>query len=48
MVALLVFDVRTTTMVVFSRLALNASAWTTRTGRRLAGLLSRGLPKSAQ
>jgi hypothetical protein len=48
MAAVLVFDVRTTTMVVFTRLALNASAWTTRTGRRLAGILPRGPPRSAQ
>ena len=39
MAARAVLDVMTATMVVFSRLALNGSDWTTRTGRRLAGLL---------
>src|SRR5580704_14975187 len=36
-----VLEVMTAAMVVFSRLVLNGSAWTTRTGRRLAGLLCR-------
>ena len=39
MVARAVLEVMTAAMVVFSRLALKGSDWTTRTGRRLAGLL---------
>jgi hypothetical protein len=48
MAARAVFDVMTAAMVVFSRLALNGSYWMTRTGRRLAGLLPRASPRSAQ
>ena len=43
-----VVEVMTAAIVVFSRLVLNGSAWTTRTGRRLAGLLPRVSPRSAQ
>src|SRR5690348_11063164 len=43
-----VLDVITAASVVFSRLALNGSAWMTRTGRRFAGLLPCGSPRSAQ
>jgi len=42
-----VLEVITAASVVFSRLALNGSAWMTRTGRRLAGRLPRGFPRSA-
>src|SRR5580693_4710788 len=48
MAARAVLDVITAAMVVFSRLALNESDWMTRTGRRLAGLLPRDSPRSAQ
>lgn len=43
-----VFEVITTTNVVSSWLALYASHWTTRAGRRLAGVLPRGSPGSTQ
>ena len=43
-----VLDVMTGAMVEFSLLALKGSDWTTRTGRRLAGLLPCGSPRSAQ
>src|ERR1022692_2438844 len=48
MVARAVLEVMTAAMVVFSRLALKGPDWTTRTGRRLAGLLPRASPRSAQ
>src|ERR1700685_974720 len=48
MAAKAVLEVMTAAMVVFSRLALKGSDWTTRTGRRLAGLLPRASPGSAQ
>jgi hypothetical protein len=48
MAARAVLDVMTAAMVVFSRLALNGSDWMTRTRRRLAGLLPRASPRSAQ
>jgi hypothetical protein len=41
-----VLDVITAASVLFSRLALTGSAWTTRTGRRLAGLPPWGSPIS--
>src|SRR5262249_43776100 len=43
-----VLEVMTAASVVLSRLALYGSDWTTRTGRRLAGRLPRGSPRSAQ
>ncbi len=43
-----VFDVITALSTVARRLALYGSDWTTSTGRRLAGLLPDGAPKSAQ
>jgi hypothetical protein len=43
-----VLEVITAASVVFSRLALNGSAWMIRTGRRLAGRLPRGSPGPAQ
>ncbi|HZR50975.1 MAG TPA: NUDIX hydrolase [Streptosporangiaceae bacterium] len=43
-----VLDVMTAAMVVLSRLALNGSAWMTRTGRRLADLLPCASPRPAQ
>jgi hypothetical protein len=43
-----VLEVMTAARVVLSLLALNGSACMTRTGRRLAGLLPRGSPRSAQ
>ena len=48
MAARAVFDVMTAAMMVFSRLVLKGLAWITRTGRRLAGLLPRASPRSAQ
>src|SRR5215471_17316726 len=48
MAARAVLEVMMAAIVVFSRLTLNGSAWMTRTGRRLAGLLPRGSPRSAQ
>lgn len=43
-----VLDVITAATTVTSRLTLNGSDWMTSTGRRLAGLLPRGSPRSAQ
>src|SRR5579859_4028681 len=43
-----VLDVRTTAMAVASRLSLYDAVWTTSTGRRFAGRLPTGRPRSAQ
>jgi hypothetical protein len=48
MAAKVVLDVMTAAMTVFSRLVLKGLDWMTRTGRRLAGLLPRASPRSAQ